>query len=70
MNPNSAARSARVFSPESAAIATRTLNAALCCFLFTPTSHAPLDRSAFSLSRCPKTGAAALHTTHWDAIVL
>src|SRR5271169_2646004 len=43
-----------VFFPESAAIATRALNAALCCFLFIPTSHTPLDRSAFSLSRCPK----------------
>jgi len=30
------------------------LNSALCCFLFTPTSHAPLDRSAFSLSCRPK----------------
>jgi hypothetical protein len=30
------------------------LNSALCCFLFIPTSHTPLDRSAFSLSRCPK----------------
>src|SRR6202521_3126848 len=37
-----------------AAIATRALKAALCCFLFTPTSHASLDRSAFSLSHCPK----------------
>ena len=34
--------------------ATRALNSALCCFLLMPTSHAPLDRSAFSLSRCPK----------------
>ena len=40
--------------PRKPAIATRALNSALCCFLFTPTSHAPLDRSAFSLSRCPK----------------
>ena len=24
------------------------------CFLLMPTSHAPLDRLAFSLSRCPK----------------
>jgi hypothetical protein len=44
--------------------ATRALNSALCCFLLMPTSHAPLDRSAFSLSRCPKirsrrTGQAA-----------
>src|SRR6266436_179902 len=54
MNPNSTDSSARVFSPESAAIATRALKAALCCFLFTPTSHASLDRSAFSLSHCPK----------------
>src|SRR5947209_15933262 len=54
MTPNSADSSARVFSPESAAIATRALNSALCCFLLMPTSHAPLDRSAFSLSRCPK----------------
>src|SRR5205814_5379162 len=54
MTPNSADSSARVFSPESAVIATRALNSALCCFLFMPTSHAPLDRLAFSLSRCPK----------------
>src|SRR5947209_3827623 len=54
MTPNSADSSARVFSPESAVIATRALNSALCCFLFIPTSHAPLDRLAFSLSRCPK----------------
>src|SRR3954466_10023747 len=44
--PNSDDSSARVFSPDSAAIAARALNSALCCFLFTPTSHAPLDRSA------------------------
>src|SRR6516165_2858452 len=37
----------------------RALNSAPCCFLFTPISHASLDRSAFSLSRRPKTGAAA-----------
>ena len=54
MNPNSADSAPRVFSPESAAIATRALNSALCCFLLMTTSHAPLDRSAFSLSRCPK----------------
>src|SRR5712671_6047194 len=52
--PNSTDSSARVFSPESAAIATRALKSALCCFLFTPTFHASLDRSAFSLSHCPK----------------
>jgi len=33
------------------AIKTRLANS---CFLLMPTSHAPLDRSAFSLSRCPK----------------
>src|ERR1700751_5958038 len=53
--PNSADSSARVFSPESAAIATRALNSALCCFLLMPTSLAPLDCSAFRLSLCPKT---------------
>src|SRR5256885_14399091 len=37
--PNSAESSARVFSPESAVIATRALNSALCCFLFMPTSR-------------------------------
>src|ERR1700733_5404122 len=52
--PNSDDSSARVFSPDSAAIATRALNAALGWFLFTPTSHASLDRSALSLSDCPK----------------
>src|ERR1700733_13555540 len=52
--PNSDDSSARVFSPDSAAIATRALNSALCCFLFTPTSHASLDRSALSLSPCPE----------------
>src|SRR3984893_2035335 len=54
MNPKLRDSSARVFSPQSAAIATRALNSALCCFLFMPTSHILLDRSAFSLSRCPK----------------
>jgi hypothetical protein len=54
MNPELRRQLRQVFSPESAAIATRALNSALCCFLFTPTSHAPLDRSAFSLSRCPE----------------
>src|SRR5580692_723303 len=38
---NSADSCAGVFSPESAAIATRALNSALSCFLFTPTYHAP-----------------------------
>jgi hypothetical protein len=52
--PNSDESSASVFSPDSAAIATRLLNSALCCFLFTPTSHASLDRSALSLSDCPE----------------
>jgi hypothetical protein len=37
MNPNSADSSARVFSPESALIATRAMNSALWCFLFMPT---------------------------------
>src|SRR4029077_11569543 len=37
MNPNSVASSARFFSPESAAIATRALNSVSCCFRFTPT---------------------------------
>ena len=32
----------------------RALNSALCCFLFTPTSHASLDWSALSLYRCPE----------------
>src|SRR5208337_1005643 len=51
---NSDDSSARVFSPDSAAIGTRALNSALCCFLFTLTSHASLDRSALSLSDYPK----------------
>src|SRR3979490_1720851 len=54
MNPKFHRQLRQGFSPESAAIATRALKAALCCFLFTPTSHASLDRSAFSLSHCPK----------------
>ncbi|MGH7122374.1 MAG: hypothetical protein ACREFP_25850, partial [Acetobacteraceae bacterium] len=37
-----------------AAIATRALKSAPRCFLFTPTSHASLDRSALSLSHCPE----------------
>src|SRR5205807_2374112 len=52
--PNSDDSSARVFSPDSAAIAARALNSALCCFLFTPTSHASFDRSAPSLFDCPE----------------
>src|SRR5438105_10459510 len=59
MNPNSADSSARVFSPDSDAIATRALNSALCCFLFMPTSHAPLDRSALAYPAVQKSGAAA-----------
>jgi hypothetical protein len=42
---NSDDNSARVFSPDSAAIAMRALKSALCCFLFSPTFHASLDRS-------------------------
>ena len=30
--------------PESAVNCSHALNSALCCFLFTPTSHPPLDR--------------------------
>jgi hypothetical protein len=45
----------------------QALNSALCCFLFMPTSHAPLDRSAFSLSRCPK--IRSRRTTSWLASV-
>jgi hypothetical protein len=30
------------------------LKAALCCFLFIPTSQASLDRSALSLFDCPE----------------
>src|SRR5580704_413144 len=41
----------------------QALNSALCCFLFMPTSHAPLDRSAFSLSRCPK--IRSRRTSEW-----
>src|SRR5207253_9301032 len=33
---------------------TRALNSAPCCFLLMPTSHAPLYRSSFTLSRCSK----------------
>jgi hypothetical protein len=36
------------------------LNSALCCFLFTPTYHAPfLDRSALAYRAVQKSGAAA-----------
>jgi hypothetical protein len=40
-------------------MATRALNSALCCFLFTPTSLASLDRSALAYPPVQKTGAAA-----------
>src|ERR1700686_1743931 len=40
----------------------QALKAALCCFLFTPTSHASLDRSAFSLSHCPKNRSRRIGT--------
>ena len=58
--PNSDDSSARVFSPDSAAIATRALKSALCCFLFTLTSHASLDRQSSAYPTVQKTGAAAL----------
>jgi hypothetical protein len=52
------------------------LNSALCCFLFIPTSHAPLDRLTFSLSRCPKirsrrteTGSAFFHSGRNEFLV-
>src|SRR5205085_10161531 len=60
MNPKLRRQLSQVFSPESAAIATRALNSALCCFLFMPTSHAPLDRLALSLSAVQKSGTAAV----------
>src|SRR6266480_5952928 len=59
--PNSDDSSARVFSPDSAAIAARALNSALCCFLFTPTSHTSLDRSALSLFDCPENRSRRIH---------
>src|SRR6185437_11884288 len=53
--------SVRVFSPESAAIATRALNSALCCFRFTPTSHAPFGPvSPLAYPAVQNSGAAAL----------
>src|SRR5271165_4024722 len=63
--PNSDDRSARVFSPDSAAIATRALKSALCCFLFAPTSHASLDRSALSLSDCPENRSRRKETRYY-----
>jgi transposase len=57
--PNSDDSSASVFSPDNAAIATRAFKSALCRFLFTPTSHASLDRSALCLSHCPENRAIA-----------
>src|SRR4051794_31568871 len=54
MNPKLRRQLSQGLLPRKRTIATRALNSALCCFLLMPTSHAPLDRSAFSLSRCPK----------------
>src|SRR6185437_11398770 len=68
--PNSADSSARVFSPESDAIATRALNSALCCFLFTPTSHVLWTGQPLAYPAVQKSGAAAYyarqfpHRTH------
>jgi MFS family permease len=45
------------------------LNSALCCFLFMPTSRTPLDRSAFSLSRCPKIRRRRISGAPRDALV-
>src|SRR5215471_12524033 len=59
MNPNSADSSARVFSPDSDAIATRALNSALCCFLFTPTSHVLWTGQPLAYPAVQKSGTAA-----------
>src|SRR5215471_18081092 len=61
MNPNSADSSARVFSPDSDAIATRALNSALCCFLFTPTSHVLWTGQPLAYPAVQKSGAAAFY---------
>src|SRR5215468_7885989 len=49
----------RVFSPDSDAIATRALNSALCCFLFTPMSHVLWTGQPLAYPAVQKSGAAA-----------
>ena len=56
---NSADSSAKLFSPDSDAIATRALNSALCCFLFTPTSHVLWTGQPLAYPAVQKSGAAA-----------
>src|SRR6202007_1188978 len=58
--PNSDDSSARVFSPDSDAIATRALNSALCCFLFMPTSHVLWTGQPLAYPAVQKSGAAAV----------
>src|SRR5947209_15593065 len=66
--PNSDDSSARVFSPDSAAIAARALNSALCCFLFTPTSHVLWTGQPLAYPAVQKSGAAARLTLHISVI--
>src|SRR5271154_1408926 len=61
--PNSDDSSARVFSPDSAAIATRALKSALCCFLFTPTFMPRWTGQTLAYPTVQKTGAAAQGAT-------
>jgi hypothetical protein len=56
---NSADSSARVFSPESAAIATRALNSALCCFSLRPLLTPLWTGQPLAYPAVQKSGAAA-----------
>ena len=59
MNPKLRRQLRQVFSPDSDAIATRALNSALCCFLFTPTSHVLWTDQPLAYPAVQKSGAAA-----------
>src|SRR5215469_14170940 len=59
LTPNSADSCARVFSPDSDAIATRALNSALCCFLFMPTSLVLWTGQPLAYPAVQESGAAA-----------
>ncbi len=62
----SADRSAGVFSPDGAAIATCTLSCALCCLRFTSTSHDPFVRSALTYLIVGKSVSAAVRAKSAD----
>src|SRR5215813_748444 len=60
MNPKLRRQLRQGLSPDSDAMATRALNSALCCFLFTPTSHVLWTGQLLAYPAVQKSGAAAI----------